>query len=133
MLFLNKYFLSNIHTLKDSSESNFGLGIEKPAFQLSDDLLNLLNQNWHIISGAWSGVSSEFVFGFVGFLFVGFFVIILHIKTEVYYKYSVVLAYILEKTLATPINTSSLYVRYLPISLGSPATLLEMLLCPASV
>lgn len=59
--------------------------------------------------------------------------VILHIKTEVYYKYSVVLAYILEKTLATPINTSSLYVRYLPISLGSPATLLEMLLCPASI
>lgn len=48
--------------------------------------------------------------------------VILHIKTEVYYKYSVVLAYILEKTLATPTNTSSLYVRYLPISLGLPAT-----------
>lgn len=71
--------------------------------------------------------------GLLVFCLLVFFVIILHIKTEVYYKYSVVLAYILEKTLATPINTSSLYVRYLPISLGSPATLLEMLLCPASV
>lgn len=52
MLLLNKYFLSNIHTLKDSSEINLGLGIEKPAFQLSDDLLYLLNQNRHTSSGA---------------------------------------------------------------------------------
>lgn len=91
MLFLNKYVLSNIHTLKDSSESNIGLGIEKPAFQLSDDLLNLLNQLRSLIRCVlrvcfwvcWFFVIHRVVFHKV----------ILHIKTEVYYKYSVVLAY----------------------------------------